>query len=85
MKVMVSITEIRFIVRWSFSTGGVQIFALVKITDLMGYDNDNSAFDNRENYPNLDAWVKRFQARPAYRKAIERGGAYAYADAAVTK
>ena len=33
---------------------------------------------NRENYPNLDAWVKRFQARPAYRKAIERGGAYAF-------
>jgi glutathione S-transferase len=33
---------------------------------------------NRENYPHLDAWVKRFQARPAYRKAIERGGPYAY-------
>ena len=24
---------------------------------------------NRENYPHLDAWVKRFQARPAYRKS----------------
>jgi hypothetical protein len=23
--------------------------------------------------------VKRFQARPAYRKAIERGGAYSFA------
>ena len=33
---------------------------------------------NRERYPHLDAWVKRFQARPAYRKAIERGGAYAF-------
>ena len=40
---------------------------------------------NRENYPHLDAWVKRFQARPAYRKAIERGGAYAYGGAAATK
>ncbi len=27
-------------------------------------------------YPNIAAWVKRFQARPAYRKALEKGGAY---------
>ena len=27
-------------------------------------------------YPNITAWVKRFQARPAYRKALEKGGAY---------
>ena len=40
---------------------------------------------NRENYLHLDAWVKRYQARPAYRKAIERGGAYAYGGAAVSK
>jgi glutathione S-transferase len=33
---------------------------------------------NRVNYPNLDAWVKRFQARPAYRRALERGGPYNY-------
>ncbi len=32
----------------------------------------------RDNYPNLDAWVKRFQARPAYRKALERGGPYIF-------
>jgi glutathione S-transferase len=31
----------------------------------------------RAQYPNLDAWVKRFQARPAYRRALERGGPYA--------
>jgi len=37
---------------------------------------------NRENYPNIEAWVKRFQARPAYRKAVERGGPYAYGGAA---
>jgi len=30
-------------------------------------------------YPNLDAWVARFQARPAYQAALERGGAYPYA------
>ena len=34
---------------------------------------------NRERYPNLEAWVKRFQQRSAYRKALERGGRYAYA------
>lgn len=34
---------------------------------------------NRERYPRLEAWVKRFQQRPAYRRALERGGPYAYA------
>jgi glutathione S-transferase len=34
---------------------------------------------NRENYPALDAWVKRFQARPAYKRALERGGPYSFA------
>jgi glutathione S-transferase len=34
---------------------------------------------SREKYPNLDAWVKRFQARPAYRRALERGGPYVFA------
>lgn len=30
-------------------------------------------------YPHLAAWVQKFQARPAYQKAIARGGEYAYA------
>jgi len=30
-------------------------------------------------FPNLAAFVKRIQARPAYRKALERGGDYAFA------
>lgn len=29
-------------------------------------------------YPAIAAWVKRFQARPAYKAAIARGGAYVY-------
>jgi glutathione S-transferase len=37
---------------------------------------------NRALYPNLDAWVRRFQARPAYRTAIERGGIYMFAEGA---
>ena len=30
-------------------------------------------------FPNLDAWVARFQARSAYQAALERGGTYRYA------
>ena len=34
----------------------------------------------RASYPNMDAWVRRFQARPAYRRALERGGPYSMAE-----
>ena len=34
----------------------------------------------RRSYPDLDAWVRRFQQRPAYQRAIERGGPYSLAD-----
>lgn len=30
-------------------------------------------------YPHLAAWLQRLQARPAYRKAVEQGGEYAFA------
>jgi glutathione S-transferase len=30
-------------------------------------------------YPNIEAWVKHFQARPAYKAALARGGAYSFA------
>jgi len=33
----------------------------------------------RASYPNMDAWVHRFQQRPAYRRALERGGPYSFA------
>ena len=33
----------------------------------------------RASYPHMDAWVKRFQQRPAYRRALERGGPYSMA------
>jgi glutathione S-transferase len=31
------------------------------------------------NYPNVTAWVKRVQARPAYQRALKAGGPYDYA------
>jgi glutathione S-transferase len=37
------------------------------------------ARSDRSRYPALDAWVRRFQQRPAYRRALERGGPYAFA------
>jgi glutathione S-transferase len=33
----------------------------------------------RAGYPAMDAWVKRCQARPAYQRALERGGPYSLA------
>ncbi len=38
-----------------------------------------AARELRRQHPNLDAWVRRCQARPAYRRALERGGPYAFA------
>ncbi len=40
-----------------------------------------AARDLRAQYPAMDAWVRRLQARPAYRRALERGGPYALASA----
>lgn len=31
---------------------------------------------NLPNYPHLEAWVRRFRERPAYKRAIERGGPF---------
>jgi glutathione S-transferase len=33
----------------------------------------------RSAYPNVDAWVQRIQARPAYQRALQRGGPYSFA------
>lgn len=39
------------------------------------------AFSRLDGYPNIKAWVKRFQARPAYQTALEKGGAYSFVQA----
>ena len=38
------------------------------------------AFGKRGAYPNLDAWIKRLHERPAYKNALEKGGAYSFAN-----
>ena len=35
-------------------------------------------YGKRTAFPNLDAWVKRLHARPAYKKALEKGGPYRF-------
>ncbi len=37
------------------------------------------AYNALDELPALNAWVERFQARPAYRKALELGGPYRFA------
>lgn len=36
-------------------------------------------FGKLDGYPNMKAWLERFQARPAYKAALEKGGAYSFA------
>ena len=38
-----------------------------------------AARELRTQYPAMDAWVRRCQQRPAYQRALERGGPYALA------
>lgn len=38
-----------------------------------------AARDLRAQYPAMDAWIRRLWARPAYQRALERGGPYALA------
>ncbi len=38
-----------------------------------------AARELRGQYPAMDAWVRRLQARPAYQRALQRGGPYALA------
>ena len=40
---------------------------------------DEAIGKQRAKFPAIDAWVRRFQQRPAYRRALERGGPYALA------
>jgi len=37
------------------------------------------ALGGRDRFPNVLAWVRRFQQRPAYQRALQRGGPYSFA------
>ena len=39
------------------------------------------AFGRLDAYPNMKAWLERFQARPAYKTALAKGGTYSFAKA----
>jgi glutathione S-transferase len=58
-----------FLVENKFSAADVQMSFVGEIA---------GAFGKRAAYPHIDAWVKRFQARPAYQKALARGGPYSF-------
>ncbi len=60
----------QFLLGDSFSAADIQMSFIAEVAQ---------AFGKRAAYPNLDAWIKRLHERPAYKRALERGGAYAYA------
>lgn len=54
----------------SFSAADIQMSFVGEIA---------GAFALRAAYPELDRWVRRFHARPAYQTALARGGPYSFA------
>jgi len=38
------------------------------------------SFGKRAAFPDLDAWIRRLHARPAWQKALEKGGPYRFAN-----
>ncbi len=60
-----ALTDREFIVGRDFTGADVQITFVAEMATLLG---------RIEPYPNLRAYLTRMHARPAYRRAIERGG-----------
>ncbi|THD73202.1 glutathione S-transferase [Phenylobacterium sp.] len=50
-----------------FSAADIQMSFVGEVARAMG---------QMETYPDIKGWVDRFQARPAYARALEKGGAY---------
>lgn len=61
----------QFLVGNELSGADIEMSFVAEVAGVMG---------KRAAYPNLDAWIKRLHERPAYKKALEKGGAYAYAN-----
>ena len=58
-----------FLLGRDFSGADIQMSFIGEIAETYG---------KRAAFPNLDAWVKRLHARPAYKKALEKGGPYRF-------
>ena len=58
-----------FLLGKDFSGADIQMSFIGEIAETYG---------KRAAFPNLDAWVKRLHARPAYKKALEKGGPYRF-------
>jgi len=65
-----SLDGVQYLVGKEFSAADVQMSFVAEVA---------GAFGLRGGYPNLDAWISRLHARPAYQAAIERGGPYGMA------
>jgi len=63
-----SLEGVQYLVGDEFSAADVQMSFVGEVA---------GAFGLRSGFPNLDAWVGRLHARPAYQAAIDRGGPYA--------
>ncbi|MCX7513087.1 glutathione S-transferase family protein [Frateuria hangzhouensis] len=63
-----SLGERDYLVGNTFSAADVQMSFIGELAALR---------TDRSRYPNLEAWVGRFQCRPGYQAAIRRGGPYA--------
>ena len=59
----------QFLLGDTFSGADIQMSFIGEIAETYG---------KRAAFPNLDAWVKRLHARPAYKKALEKGGPYRF-------
>jgi len=60
-----------FLVGGSLTGADVQMSFIPEIAEVFG---------KRAPFRHLDAWIKRLHARPAWKKALEKGGAYRFAN-----
>ena len=61
----------KFLLGDEFSGADVQMSFIPEIAEVYG---------KRAPFQNLDAWIKRLHARPAYKAALEKGGPYRFAN-----
>ena len=60
-----------FLVGDSLTGADIQMSFIPEIAEVYG---------KRAAFPNLDAWIKRLHARPAWKVALEKGGPYRFAN-----